>query len=290
MMKWIAALAGLFIASLVSAQPAIQPQPDWRPAFDEHYGLGADQVVRHVAPPFCPERLAFLLHRQPFSGITAETTGFVTVMWKDSEPTLGWSRLGDAPGAGFKVRELTLALSRLKPNDVDIAPELASLEVQGDWSARFGRKPSELMPALAILLGDVTGKRVVAHEEQVEQAVVVVSGAIQVQPGENKLRITLPLGSVALRLPLGGVEQPAHRILDYVSDASGYAFVNSLEPNSTNVLCEIEGDGPSRLAPELERLNPDDLERLLQALRDQTGAKFTLEQHKISRWRLSVEE
>ena len=49
----------LALVPLVSAQTKPAHAEPWRAAFDEAYGLSKDQALRHVPPPYIPERLDF---------------------------------------------------------------------------------------------------------------------------------------------------------------------------------------------------------------------------------------
>ncbi|CAN5438302.1 hypothetical protein BH09PLA1_BH09PLA1_03930 [soil metagenome] len=270
------------LAALLSAEPTTQPE--WREKFDAVYGLAPDQILKHIQPPFIDERMEFYADAVP--DVAASMPGAptsITVRW-DGSPHIDHFRFsGD--GSGIQLRKLVSVFTTLRSFELEIAPELTTTAIGGDWVFRRGEEPAKMLEAIVAQFNKEADQEIVLSQHVVEEDVVVVKGDIRFDPNDSQVRLQLPLDSIELRRSFSGTG-PRGMFLNQLSDATGYPVLDEGSANQLGwVEWGAEGGPPSA---ELKRISSDDLDVLLKAISEQTGLKFTIEPRKITRWKLFV--
>jgi hypothetical protein len=275
----------LFVLAGAQAEPA-SDQP-WRAKFDEAYALAKGQSLRHVPPPFIPERLEFYRWAAKSQAeAMPEGPASMTVRWAGENPRFGGARFGGG-GEGLTLRLVLEQVVGLKPHEYDGPRELLDLELPGDWAVRYRAKPPEMLNDLAARLREITAQNL-SFERAKKSVETIVARGMPKPPADLPANDTWPLRldveEVEFLRPFGGAGPIAH-LLDTLGRASGWPVINETEQAGARQMVSWSG---SRVTEEenLERTPRDQLDMVIQSIAKQTGLELAIESREIERWTL----
>ena len=158
---------------------------DWTVRFRAVYSLRDGEVIRHIRPPFIPERTDFY-RDQPQSDPQINRrypNGPDRYVLEDNGAALN----PQLASYGDRVTVLTAmnALFGARPFDLDLPAQVLNLPLPGDFVVRAGTTEAERATALSPLLSSLLGRSVILTQETIEREVIAVSGSFRHSPLEG---------------------------------------------------------------------------------------------------------
>ena len=294
------AFAGLLVAAFAgSATWAISPRSQEKGAkpaasqTDEEKALNAcrkvyrlerDQVVKRVAPPFLPERMADAESRFPFLKENRQRRGFpLTLIYHETGGTLQNPSMsfGAQDAKGRQLIHLIEGVAGIYAQDVEGPKELLETEVSGDFLVREEAPKAEVVAALERILWLECELKIKLTLREVERDVVVVRGKYKFKPRvEGHDAIDL-YGATVDEGGSGGGTGDFAMFLDWAGRfiEPSRRFVNEAEAAPKG---EISWHLNARGAfTDDERRADHDPKLVLKHLEEQTGLTFNTETRKI---------
>lgn len=151
--------------------------PDsWRHRFEATYELNSGEVLKHIAPPYIPERSEYY-HKdksqreqakyapQPPSSFIFRQSGHQLKYWM---ATYG--------AAVMDLSQVSQNLFQIGRQDLEGPAQLLDLPLNGDWTFRAGASRKQLIQALEAILHQETGRNIQIEPLKVERKVLVAHG------------------------------------------------------------------------------------------------------------------
>jgi hypothetical protein len=164
-------------------RPATLPS-DWRSQFEAAYGLGPDQVIRHVAPPFAAVRQAFYDDEQRKQGATRFPPLFqeesLLITWDGGTPH--WTA---ATLDGGTLDDALWFCAELRPWDLDKSVP-RTLKLRGDFAVGKGATAEEVMRGLGPIVSAELRRPIHFERRRVPREAVVVRGSYRYTPLEGE--------------------------------------------------------------------------------------------------------
>ncbi len=170
---------------LISRMLAVQPEspgPARGQRFDEIYRLADGQILKRIAPPFMPERAAFL--RKELDSRAQEVgkaiPGYpdrIVFRWDGRLKMYGFA-FGDVNSLGAVLHDVL----ELKRYEYDGPPSLLTLPLAGDWIVRNGAPREGRLRALEELVARELGRRIRFEQRSVEREAIIATGGFQFHP------------------------------------------------------------------------------------------------------------
>jgi len=179
-------------ASPVAGQapnPGGQPEPAWKQAFRDAYGLTADQLVKRVAAPYPKCRADYLAERfgRPEGGIPF-AEHFTVLRWKD-----GWApghlarhTLPVKPEEGISVVQLLDRAADVPAHRIEGAALLDGVSATGDYVVRDGADPEKVVAQLQAILRKECGLKATFRFKDAEGPVRVLTGRYEPKPLDGR--------------------------------------------------------------------------------------------------------
>jgi hypothetical protein len=281
-----ATACALVLVTLPSAQTKPSNDHPWRATFDQAYGLAKGQTLRHVPPPFIPERLEFYRWAAKSQAeAMPEGPASMTVRWAGDNPRFGGARFGVQ---GLTLRGVLEQVVGLKPHEYHGPRELLDLELPGDWAVRYRAKQPEMLNDLAARLREITAQNLSIDREKKAVETIVARGTPKPPadlPAGEMWPLQLDVGEVEFLRPFGGAGPVAH-LLDTLGRASGWPVINETAAGGARQIVSWSG---SRVTEEenLDRIPREQLETVIRSIAKQTGLELCVESREIERWTLS---
>ena len=195
-------------------------RPPWRDRFDEVYGLALGEVLRHVKPPFIPERDKF---------ITREISGPGNEGSADLSLVLRWDgAIRPRYPVGSSLPDILRHIAadaggHLPPHDAfEFAEGLRRLDLPGDWIVREGTTVEARLEAFRRAVKDGLGRSIRCERRRVTRDVVVVSGRYAPQPvSKERPGLHLSADNRDLDSECGGGEGTLDELLSALSLITG---------------------------------------------------------------------
>ena len=283
--------AGAVIAVLIFSLGQTRPANDqpWRAKFDEAYGLAKGTSLRHVPPPFIPERIDFYKWAaKAQSEAMPEGPASMTVRWAGDNPRFGGARFAGS-GAGLTLRGVLEQVIGLKPHEYAGPRELLDLELPGDWAVRYQAKQPQMLDGLAARLREVTAQNLTFEKEKEPVEAVIARGTPKppqdLADGET-WALQLEADEIEFLRPFGGAG-PVRHLLDTLGRASGWPVID--ETKEMQPLHFVSWSG-SRVTEEenLGHIPREQLDKVIGSIAKQTGLELTVESREVERWKLVV--
>jgi hypothetical protein len=281
--------AGAVIAVVILSLGQSRPVNDlpWRAKFDEAYGLAKDEALRHVAPPFIPERLEFYKWAaRSQAEAMPEGPASMTVRWAGDNPRFGGARFSGG-GEGLTLRGVLEQVVSLKSHEYDGPRELLDLELPGDWAVRYQAKQPQVLDGLAARLREITAQNLTFEKEKKSVEVVVARGKPKppqdLADGET-WALQLEADEIEFLRPFGGAG-PVRHLLETLGRASGWPVIDETKEMQPFHFVSWSG---SRVTEEenLARIPREQLDKVIGSIAKQTGLELTVEPREVERWKL----
>jgi thiol-disulfide isomerase/thioredoxin len=197
-------------------------RPPWQDRFNEVYGLAPGEVLRHVKPPFIPERDKF---------ITRETRGEGSANFS---LVLRWDgAIQPRYPVGSSLPEIVRHIAadaggHLPPPDAfEFAEGLRRLDAPGDWIVREGTTVEARLEAFRRALKEGFGRSIRCEQRRVTRDVVVVSGRYAPRPISKEYPgLHLSTDNRDLDSESGGGEGTWDELLSALSLITGLRFID----------------------------------------------------------------
>jgi RNA polymerase sigma factor (sigma-70 family) len=262
---------------------------DWQENFNTVYQLDDNQIVKHIAPPFIPERQAYfddearLRNRPP-----AEYSWAIFVLRPGGALHDDETAGGSADGIpGPSLAELTQIVPELASRtamrappakrtqfhswQVKTSPALNDAKIPGDWVMRSDADPVDLLTAIVQQAGQDMHRNLILHHEQILTDVIVVSGQ-----SNSTATIQFPLGS-------GNGDGDLYFTLDNtVTRSTGMRFWFDIQGLGPHIIFDFSAP------PDLDQSSDERQKDLLDLLATKTGLTFTPRKEMVDRW--TIEE
>jgi len=260
-------------AILPQSKPAAINKPipaDWHTRFNEVYGLADGQTVKHIAPPFIPERKNFVKNAPMIGGILADQT-ILTLEWSDHPK---WLSISGSPGslAGFLQMGVRLKAYELEKWDGEYA-----LRIPGDWVVRKDATTEEKLKGLEqILLTDLR-RKLHFKKRKIPRDVIVVRGEYNYHPLNETAQNTIEVVDV-----IGKNPRPENELI--LSDRTQKDFLQSLENTLLIQVIDETNHPQSPIAWRDHHPGSGETTQVLQNLAKQTSLTFTREKRDTYVW------
>jgi RNA polymerase sigma factor (sigma-70 family) len=197
-------------------------RPPWQDRFNEVYGLAPGEVLRHVKPPFIPERDKF---------ITRETRGEGSANFS---LVLRWDgAIQPRYPVGSSLPEIVRHIAadaggHLPPPDAfEFAEGLRRLDAPGDWIVGEGTTVEARLEAFRRALKEGFGRSIRCEQRRVTRDVVVVSGRYAPRPISKEYPgLHLSTDNRDLDSESGGGEGTWDELLSALSLITGLRFID----------------------------------------------------------------
>ncbi len=262
------------LADAAPASPAKTP-------FDEVYGLDESEILRHIPPPFVPQRMEFYRKENPSQAQAMPKGDGMIVHWRDGKPHL-WSM---TYGPGYTIQDLLEYFQHQHGQNLEGDPALLSTVVPGDFSVREGWDQDQMRGALEQMLAEALRQDIRLTFREVDRPVVVLSGSWK---GIKKVDATQQDSTVEIY----GKQLNTHRELAGGGFGSLQDFGDGLgEWIGQSVVFEVK-DAPNQIAWRLNdlggespesRAHAHDKDLVLRHLQEQTGLTWKEETRKVNR-------
>jgi RNA polymerase sigma factor (sigma-70 family) len=242
------------------------PLADWRMQFQKTYGLADGEVLKHIAPPYGPERRAWW---------------DATRREHDYDLRPGWTMMFDFDGT-------TKYQTSVSPGSLDVglracfgdwnfsdwfgnidASVPVGMNVGGDWVVRVGATTEQKMAALGPIVSKHLGRPVHFEKRRVTQDVIVARGSFAARSAGEVIDVSAESSSPST-LP------PARTTLDRLVKEIGWSVqVPVLDETSTpDVMVAYRVNGPYT----------KQVESVLTSVARQTGLSFSREKRDRDVW------
>lgn len=147
--------------------------PAWRERFDRIYALADKQILKHIGPPYPPERADYILYELHDGMINSDRSE--VFRWNgrlQRSGSMGMHRLEDVLGFVLKFRR----------GEFDGPAKLLAMPVEGDWIIRQGVSKTDLLKPLETILANELKQPVHFTPREVEREVIVAKGRYQFHP------------------------------------------------------------------------------------------------------------
>jgi protocatechuate 3,4-dioxygenase beta subunit len=252
---------------------------DWHARFDKVYHLEGGRVLKHIVPPFIPERNQYDAEsRRPGERLPDQ----LIFHWDKSLSLWGFSG-----GAGNLDQTLWLVLE-LKRHEYESPQRGLNLPLPGDWIVRAEAPVEAKLKALEQILAEETGRKIRFVNRPVEREVVVAGGRFELhelpKPFESG-RITMYAGEPDHNVKAGaGTVHSLDEFLETLEETLEVPLLN--ETDSTEALTIAYNIYPSACIAKIQ--DPAEKARRLQILMEnlstQTSLRFTVERRSMSKW------
>jgi hypothetical protein len=285
------ACAVIAVVIVTSGQTRPAHDQPWRAKFDEAYGLAKDQAIRHVPPPFIPERIDFYKWAaKSQADAVPEGPASMTVRWSGATPRFGGARFS-SQGEGMTVRYVLEGVVGLQPHELDGPRDVLEMEMPGDWSIRYRAKQQDMLDGVAKRLREVTARNLSFAREKVTEEIVLVTGTPKPPddlPAGETWPLQLELGEIEFIKPAGGAGGLQH-LFNTMARATGWPVINESKDMPSNFIVSWSG-GRVTEEENLARIPRDQLDKVLATIAKQTGLELKVEQREIERWKLLEKE
>jgi RNA polymerase sigma factor (sigma-70 family) len=246
----------------------------WRQRFDAVYQLREAEVLRHIAPPFIPERTEYYRarERRQAAAIADPPTYFVFHQNDQGLQSAGYGFVG----SDHKLEGVLRHAIGLKRYEFEGPDGLLSLAVNGDWTVREGAILESLLAALEPILRDATGRNIHFEKDNIDREVIAARGHLALEDGK---RIQLYAEN---KDPSGGGSGDLPEFLKWVGDRLNLSFVNEAQPDSPTEL-QWDDHSDSSYARMGER-RAELTDKVLQNLAAQTSLSFERERRPMQVW------
>jgi hypothetical protein len=252
--------------------------------FRRRYRLAPGEIVKRIAPPFPPSRLADLHRRYPFVAERHRDDRILAIIYPARDGTLSnpsFTFSGDPKSEGLTLSALIEAITGFSPQDVEGDVRLLQAEVPGDFVFDAGAPAERRVAALERIIAEEGHLPARLAVREVECEVVVARGHFRFRPLEVG-RNTVEIYGATLTPGLGsGGSGDFTEFLRWVG--------RFIEPHR-RIVDEIESRPEGQLSWHLNSRSPftdqmrredHDEQAVLGHLAEQTGLTFTTERRKV---------
>jgi RNA polymerase sigma factor (sigma-70 family) len=200
-------------------------RPPWQDRFNEVYGLAPGEVLRHVKPPFIPERDKYITREISGPGNEGPAGLRLVLRWDGA--------IRQRYPVGSSLPEILRHIAAevggyLPPHDVfEFAEGLRRLDVPGDWIVREGTTVEARLEAFQRAVKEGLGWSIRCERRRVTRNVVVVSGRYAPRPISKEYPgLHLSADNRDLDSENGGGEGTLDEILFSLNFITGLRFVD----------------------------------------------------------------
>ncbi|HZW33235.1 MAG TPA: M56 family metallopeptidase [Isosphaeraceae bacterium] len=255
--------------------------PAWRLRFDQRYALADGQILKHVGPPYPPERSDYLL--------SSSRRGRADPQWSEVFRWDGRLRPWGSMGTN-RLQDVLGFVLKLRRGEFDGPAELLNRPVPGDWIVRQGASKDDLLKALETILADELKQPIHFTPREVEHEVIVAAGRYQFHPlGDLPKERAVHLGTESLPSEDGGGggSGSLREMLDWLGDRVSRLVIDETDSSKETVQWR---DHLARAMNEMASGTESGralLQRLLENVSKQTSLTFHQERRKVRVWSVS---
>jgi RNA polymerase sigma factor (sigma-70 family) len=253
----------------------------WQHRLEATYRLRNGEVVRHISPPYIPERLTYYRTENPGQAkeIPAGPDCWVFIQDKQGQLRDGGETFGSKQ---FPLQLVLRTAFRFEKYEFEGPNNLLDLPVNGDWTISENLNHEALLAALEPILLKITKHHIKFVKKTVEREVIVVSGDhLAIQPGKD-IQVYAENSQDKEYDGYGDL----NNLFEEVGNRLNIRFINETQidskaPETRNLIWEWHRDSDV-LHMKNRRIELTD--KLLKNLADQTGFTFTREQRPVEVW------
>lgn len=289
-------VAGVGALCLVATVPVVLHKYEtkhepigWRQRFEAVYKLNDGEVLKHVAPPFIPERAEYY-HREPRLSTPAKynpepPSSFI---FRQTGPQLQYG--GATFGAVvMRLFDVCRGFFQIGRPEMEGPEELLNLPLNGDWTIRAGLDREQLRQALEEIIHRETGRTIRIEPRQVERTVLVARGRLLPALRANLAKGALPQIDIYAEKKdgMGGMGGGDTReLVAWISNLLNLRMVNEIPPESQAIRLgwRIHSDSWEwNMGARREELQA----RVLDNITAQTGIAFVPAKRTVEVWFVS---
>ncbi len=282
--------------------------PQWLQNCKDTYRLEDDQVIKHITPPFLPQRREYFENLNPRLAKRQQSGPSGMLFRQEKEPAL-WGLVSHRSLNLSDVIEYVLDVSdpNYRPlgnsNSIEIMTELhnpdpegfdrlLSTPVSGDWILRHETPLQEKIMALEKLIADEFGHKVRIERRAVERDTIIARGNFEFSPVYSNTEICIYSGPGEINRPTGemllGNADSLEEFLQRLGFMIGMPIINQ-----TNFITDFDirfrahlGRPSLRHTKTLTKLKKQRLVFLLDSLSKQTNLNFEISRQPLDIWHI----
>jgi hypothetical protein len=260
-------------------------QKGWRERFEAAYRLQDGELVKHIQPPYVPERLEYYRNVDTAQAQAIPEPPNYFTFHQNDQALREW-------GCGFigsdrhTLYRVLRDVFKLKRYDIEGSAVLLDLSFEGDWTLREETETKALLAVLETVLRAETKRNIHFEKRAVEREVIVAKGAIRsASERDESIRIYAENSSDTGG---GGGSGDLGEFLAHVGDRLGVPFVNEVTGGEQKgIAWENHMDANYvDMGPRLDEFTA----KVLKNLAAQTGLSFTREKRRVEVWFVSEQQ
>jgi len=287
-----AVVAGVVVLLAASLTPYVwyyHLAPDsWRHRLEAAYRLKNGELIRHISPPYIPERLTYYQTDDPQQAKAIPAGPGFIVFTQDKQGQLHQHTYSFGPKQWPLQLVLRIAFN-FKPYEFEGPNNLLNLTVNGDWTISDSATNREsFFAALEPILLNITKHKITFEKRTVEREVIVVSGNHFTWSLERKFQLYAENSKDSGYEGYGNLDN----LLEQIGTRLNIRLINetTIAPDAPEIqaltwVYHRDSDVTSAKNRKVELAD-----KVLKNLSDQTGLTFTREQQPVDVWFISEKQ
>jgi len=271
-------------------RPAVAPAspmtPDMKDRFDQAYALDPGQNLKHVQPPFIPERDAYFQSVDPHDMFNMKDTSSIHVFLSDGHHT----DLNQWNAAKSTVGQVVHDVFGVPTYKLDMLPADYNRAVFGDWVVRRGVPLEAQFEGLSKVVLDEQQAQIRFEKREGIRPVLIATGRVTCKPLNPDDLQTSGMRTFLVHFYLGKPPKKPNGMA--IGDRGGL-----LRAIGEALGREVIYDDPEKPAPATQgslsymwsnhlhgNLSQEQIAQAAKNIGDQLGLTFALDQRKVSYW------
>jgi len=261
----------------VTSIPQVPTDPNWQSRFNSLYSLAPGQVLKHIPPPYIPERATYFnTHEKAVFSEDYSTDMSFTFSWDGSLHRLYWSTAQGTAGTA-----LTEGLG-LRAYQIEGPVDLWKLNLPGDLICLKSATADDKMNAFATVLSTRLGRPIHFQKAHAVRSAIVLSGTYVSPKNPEGKDATIKITPAPVYNTIrggGGTYGNIDTFCDGLEVQTRMQVVNQINGHFRGAVIFTIALTP----PDISH-HPDQLQSLLTNLAQQTGLQYTIEPRETDLW------
>ena len=265
------------ITGPVTSIPQPTTDPNWRSRFDSLYSLAPGEVLKHIPPPYIPERTIYYdTYEKAVFNLDYSPGIWITFSWDGSLHLLNMS-----DGKSTAGTALTEGLN-LRPYQVEGPVDLWKLSFPGDLICLKSATPDQRMKAFASVLSAQLGRPIHLEKSHAVRTAIILRGTYVPPKRPDGKDAMIQISPTPLN-PTAHLASSTYGNIDtYCSELEVQTRIQVINQINSHYRGAVIFTMNATI-PDISH-HPDQLQSLLTNLAQQTGLQYTLEPRETDLW------
>ncbi len=173
-------------ADSADKQNNVQVDPNsWREKFNSIYSLNDGEVLKHIAPPFIPERREYLLSSKGEQAVRNDRDQTTAYIFHWDGNLKGLVKFTGSTSASIPLKGFLQFALNWGSYDYEGPPEVLETVFEGDWIVRKDAPVETILNALEDIYKEETGKEINFTKQKIETEAIIARGKYNFQSLPN---------------------------------------------------------------------------------------------------------